>query len=130
MTKTAVKKISPIERARAHVIKFCEILYDLPSNFSFELNNVSTDFNGSWKKTVINGTTEWRNGQRTLFNSSFYPVRKEVFEAIEKEGYPLRDIYFPDVKRKKVSPLTKEKLKELYYKQKKSLQDIGQEYRL
>ena len=126
MRKTAAKKISPI--ARANVIKFCEILDDLPINFRFKLNNVSKDFNGSWEKTVLNGTTAWQKGSKLLFNSSFYPFRKKVFEGIEKEGYPLRKIYFPDKGRKIVSPLTKEKIEELYCAQKKSLQDIAEKY--
>ena len=63
-----------------------------------------------------------------LFNSSLYLVRKEVFQAIEKEGYPLREIHFQDMKPKIDSPLTKERLKELYYRQKKSLREIGRQY--
>jgi len=128
MIKTGVKKPSPTEKARANAIKFYEILNDLPSDFSLGLNNVSKEFNGTWKKTVVNGLTAWQNETKILFNASLYPVRKEVFQAIEKEGYPLRNEIFSDMKRKVDSPLTKEKLKELYCKQKKSLQDIGKEY--
>jgi hypothetical protein len=128
MIKTATKKTSPIAKARANVIKFCEILDDLPINFSFKLNNVSKDFKGSWKKTVLNGATAWQNGPRILFNSSFYLKRKQVFEAIERGGWPIKQLYFPDTKPKITPLLTKEKVKELYYKQKKSLQDIAKEY--
>ena len=128
MKKTAAKNTSPIEKARAKVIKFCEILDDLPINFSFELNNVSKDFNGSWKKTVLNGATAWQNGPRILYSSSFFPKKKQVFEAIEEAGYPVQQLYFPAKRRKIVSPLTKEKVEELYCVQKKSLQDIAKEY--
>jgi hypothetical protein len=128
MIKTATKKESPIAKARANVIKFCEILDDLPINFSFKLNNVSKDFKGSWKKTVLNGTIAWQNGSRILFNSSFFLKRKQVFEAIEREGWPVKQLYFPDTKPKITPLLTKEKVKELYYKQKRSLQDIAKEY--
>lgn len=128
MRKTAAKRKSPIAKARANVIKFCEILDDLPINFRFKLNNVSKDFNGSWEKTVLNGATAWQNGPRILFNSSFYPFRKRVFEAIEEAGYPVRQIYFPEKRGKIVSPLTKEKVKELYYGQKKSLRGVGMQY--
>ena len=128
MEKRATKKTFLSAQARANVIKFCEILDALPINFSFKLNNVSKGFNGSWKRTDLNGATVWQKGYRILFNSSFYPVRKEVFQAIEKKGYPLREIHFQDMKPKIVSPLTKEKLKELYYRQKKSLREIGRQY--
>ena len=128
MRKTAAKKTSPIAKASENVIKFCEILDDLPINFSFELNNVSKDFNGSWKKTVLNRATAWQSGPRILFNSSFYLFRKRVFEAIEKEGWPLRQLYFSDGKRRIYLLLTEQKLKALYYEQNKSLQDIAKEY--
>jgi hypothetical protein len=128
MRKTAAKKISPIATARANVIKFCKILDDLPTNFSFKLNKVSKDFNGSWKKTTLNGTTAWQNGPRILFNSSFFLKRKQVLEAIERKGWPVRKLYSPDMRSKITPLLTKEKVKELYYKQKKSLQDIAREY--
>lgn len=62
MRKTAPKNKSPIARTRANVIKFCEILDAFPMNFGFELKNISKDFDGSWKKTVLNGTTAWKNG--------------------------------------------------------------------
>ncbi len=128
MKKRATKKTFLSAQARANVIKFCEILDDLPINFIFKLNKVSKGFNGSWKKTDLNGATAWQKGHRILFNSSLYPVRKEVFQAIEKEGYPLREIHFQDMKPKIDSPLTKEKVEEFYCAQKKSLQDIAKEY--
>ena len=96
MKKTAAKKTSPIAKARANVIKFCEILDDLPINFSFKLNNVSKDFKGSWKKTVLNGTTAWQNGPRILFNSFLFLKRNQVLEAIEREGWQVRKLYSPD----------------------------------
>ena len=129
MRRTAKKRKSPIAKARANVIKFCEILDHLPINFRFKLNNLSKDFNGSWEKTALNGTIAWRNGPRILFNSSFFLKRKQVFEAIEEAGYPVGQLYFPDRRRKTFPPLTKEKLRELYYRRKKSLEEIGGEYK-
>jgi len=41
---------------------------------------------------------------------------------------PVRKLYFPDANSKIASLLTKEKVKELYYEQRKSLQDIAKEY--
>ncbi|MGZ3560155.1 MAG: hypothetical protein ACXU97_13695, partial [Thermodesulfobacteriota bacterium] len=76
----------------------------------------------------MNGTTVWQNGPRILFNSSFFPKREQVFEAIEREGWQVGRLYFPDTKSKVTPLLTKEKVEELYYKQKKSLQDIAKEY--
>ena len=64
MKKRATKKTFLSAQARANVIKFCEILDALPINFIFKLNNVSKDFKGSWKKTVLNGATAWQNGTR------------------------------------------------------------------
>ena len=84
MKKRTTKKTFLSAQARANVIKFCEILDVLPVNFSFKLKNVSKGFNGSWKKTDLNGASAWQKGGRILFNSSLYPVRKEVFQAIEK----------------------------------------------
>ena len=128
MRKGPAKRKSHIAKASANVIKFCEILDDLPVNFRFRLNNVSKDFDGSWEKTVLNGTTAWQNGSNILFNSSFFLKRDQVLEAIEREGLPVRKLYFPDANSKIASLLTKEKVKELYYKQKKSLQEIGKQY--
>lgn len=126
--KVAKKKTSPITKARANVIKFCEILDKLPVGFILKLDNVSQEFDGSWEKIVLNGTTVWQNGARILFNSSFFVKRNQVLEAIEREGWLVRRLYFPDPKLKITSTLTKEKVKELYYGQKKSLQEIGREY--
>ena len=127
MKKKATKKTFLSAQARANVIKFCEILDDLPINSSFELNNVSKDFNGSWKKTVLNGATAWQNGPRILFNSSFFPKRNQVLKAIEREGRSVKQLYFSDTRPKITSPLTKEKVKELYHEQKKSLAEIGKQ---
>jgi hypothetical protein len=126
--RTATKKTSPKATARKNVITFCQILDDLPVNFSFTLSNASEDYDGSWKKTVLNGATAWENGPRILFNSSFFLKRSQVLEAIERQGLPVRKLYFPDTKSKIASLLAKEKVKELYYGQKKSLGDIAKEY--
>jgi hypothetical protein len=126
--KVTKKKASRIAQARANLIKFCEILDDLPINFIFKLNNVSKDYDGSWEKTVFNGATGWQNGPRILFNSAFFLKKKQVFEGIEKGGYPLGEKYFPDTRQKIVPLLSKQKIKELYYGQKKSLQVIAREY--
>ena len=126
--KVIKNKKSPIAKVRANLIKFCEILDKLPIGFSFELDNVSKEFDGLWKKTVSDGTTAWENGPSILFNSSFFLKRNQVLEAIEREGWQVRKLYFPDTKSKKARLLTKEKVKDLYHKQKKSLQDIAKEY--
>jgi len=97
--KVTKNRKSHVATGRANLIKFCEILDDLPINFSFHLRNVSEDFNGSWKKTVLNGTTEWQNGSRILLNSSFFPKKNQVLEAIEREGWRVKKSYFPDTKR-------------------------------
>jgi hypothetical protein len=47
--------------------------------------------------------------------------RNQVLEAIERAGWPVRELYFSEAKSKVTPLLTKEKVKELYYKQKKSL---------
>lgn len=122
------KRKSHLPKASANVIKFCEILDNLPINFKFELNNVSKDFDGSWAKMTINETTAWQSGSRILFNSSFFHKRNDVLQAIDREGLPVRKLYFSDAKSKITPLLTKEKIKELYYKQKKSLQEIAKEY--
>jgi len=128
MRKTAAKRKSPIAKARANVIKFCEILDDLPINFRLKLTNTGKGFDGTWKKTTFNGVTAWQKGFKLLFNSSFYPFRKRVFEAIEEAGYPVGQLYFPDKRSKIVPRLTKEKLEELYHGEKKSLGEIAKQY--
>jgi len=75
------KRKSHIAKASANVIKFCEILDDLPVDFRFELKGVSKDFDGTWKKRASDGTTSWQNGYRILFNSSFFHKRNQVLEA-------------------------------------------------
>ena len=126
--KVTKKKKSDIPKTSANLIKFCEILDKLPIGFILKLNNVSKEFNGSWEKIVSDGTTAWENGPRILFNSSFILKRNQVLEAIEREGWQVSKLYFPDTKTKKPPVLSKEKIKELYYEQKKSLQDIAKEY--
>jgi len=126
--------------------KFCEILDDLAPMFRFELMNICEDFDGYWEKIILGGKTVWRKGEEVLPSSSFFPFRKEVFDAIDKErniyykvgrnwrsirGIKISDGTTQGVPRKKgdlTLILTKEKLKELYYKQNKSLEDIGKEY--
>ncbi len=128
MRETATKRKSHIATAWTNVIKFCEILDTLPIGFRFKLNNLSKDFNGFWKKTVSNGITSWKNGPTILYSSSFFLRRKEVLEAIERTGRQVRKLYFSEKKPKISSLLTKTKVKDLYYKQKKSLQEIAKEY--
>ncbi|MGA2468679.1 MAG: hypothetical protein ABSH06_30610 [Thermodesulfobacteriota bacterium] len=128
MKKRAVEEKSPIAKARANVIKFCEIMDSFPIDFRFKLTDTGKGLDGTWRKRTFNGATAWQNGSQLLFNSSFYPFRKTVFGAIEEAGYPVRQLYFPDKRGKIVSPLTKEKVEELYCAQKKSLQDIAKEY--
>lgn len=126
--------------------KFCEILDDLAPMFRFELLNTCEDFDGYWEKIILDGKTVWRKGEEVLPSSSFFPFRKEVFDAIDKErniyykvgrnwrsirGIKISDGTIQGVTRKKgdlTQILTKEKLKELYYKQNKSLEDIGKEF--
>jgi NDP-sugar pyrophosphorylase family protein len=110
------------------VIKFCEIMDSFPIDFRFKLTNTGKGLDGTLRKRTFNGATAWQKGSKLLFNSSFYPFRKRVFEDIEKGGYSLGEKYFPDTRRKIVPLLSKQKIKELYYGQKKSLQIIAREY--
>ena len=125
---------------------FCEILDDLAPMFRFELLNTCEDFDGYWEKKILDGKTVWRKGEEVLPSSSFFPFRKEVFDAIDKErniyykvgrnwrsirGIKISDGTTQGVTRKRgdlTLILTKEKLKELYYKQNKSLEDIAKEF--
>ena len=125
--RTPTKKASPKATARKNVITFCQILDDLPVNFGFTLSNAK-DYEGYWKKISSEIVTVWQNGSRVLLNSAFFPVRRQVIEAIEREGWQVKKLCFADQKPKKAPVLTKEKIKELYYEQKKSLQDIAKEY--
>lgn len=120
------KKKSPLAKGR-HLEKFCQILDDLPLNFKFRLENTGGDFDGSWEKIPSQRGPAWQNGSRILFNSSFYPFKKKVFEAIEKEGFPLREIYYPKMRGNIISSQTKERIEELYHEQNKSVQDIAKE---
>jgi hypothetical protein len=128
MRKMAAKKASRIAQARANLIKFCEIMDSLPIDFRLKITNTGKGFDGAWGKTTFNGATAWQKGSQLLFNSSFYRFKKKVFEGIEKGGYPLEEKYFPDTRRKIVPLLSKQEIKELYYRQKKSLQVIAREY--
>jgi hypothetical protein len=128
MERRAGKEKSPVLKARENLIRFCEIMDSLPIDSRLKLTNTGKGFDGTWKKTTFNGVTAWQKGSKLLFNSSFYPFRKRVFEDIEKGGYSLGEKYFPDTRRKIVPLLSKQKIKELYYGQKKSLQMIAREY--
>ena len=123
------QKKSHLPKTIANLINFCKILDDLPINFRFKLTNAGKDLDGFWEKTISNGGTTWKNGSKISFNSSFFLLKNKVFKAIEVEGVPIRQIYFPDRRRKIFPPLTKEKLRELYYRRKKSLKEIGGEYK-
>ncbi len=125
--ETTKKQKSHIPKALANIMKFCEVLDGLPSNFTFKLSNVSKNFDGAWIKTVSNGATAWQNGSKVLFNSSFFHKKDHVLDAIEREGLSVRKLYFPETKCK-VPLLRKRRVKELYYEQKKSLQDIAKEH--
>ncbi len=130
--KTIIKKATGGKfsnaKGRANLITFCKILDDLPVNFTFTLTNAPGCLDGSWEKAILDGTTAWQNGATILFNSSFFPRRYQVLEAIEREGWQVKKLYFADKKPKKSPTLTREKIRELYYEQKKSLRDIAREY--
>lgn len=126
--------------------KFCEILDGLPSMFRFKLTNVRDDFNGYWEKTILDGKTAWRKDDRVLLSQFLFTFREEVCDAIDREigvyykakrnWEGIRKILFSGeathILTKKKGEitliLTKEKLKELYFKQNKSLEDIAKEY--
>jgi hypothetical protein len=127
--EAAKKRKSPVATARANLIKFCEILDDLPVNFNFTLSNPSMDYYGCWRKVSLDGkTTAWHNGSKVLLNSSFFPIKREVIEAIEREGRQVGKLFFSEKKPKKTPRLTKEGIEELYYRKKKSLQEIARGY--
>ena len=113
------KKKFPLPKSR-HLEKFCQILDDLPLNFKFRLENTGRDLDGLWVKIPSHRGPAWQNGSKILLNSSFYPLKKEIFEAIEKEGFPLRERYFPKIRGKIISSLTKERIEDLYHRQNKS----------
>ncbi len=120
---------SCLAAARVNLIRFCEILDDLPANFNFTLSNPSLEYFGCWQKVSLDGkATAWHNGTKVLLNSSFFPIKREVIEAIEKEGWQVGELSFFHKKSKKPPLLSKEKVEELYYKEKKSLQEIADEY--
>lgn len=128
MERRTGKEKSPVLNARENLVRFYEIMDSLPIDFRLKLTNTGKGFDGTWEKATFNGVTAWQKGSKLLFNSSFYPFRKTIFEAIEEAGYPVRRLYFPDKRGKIVTPLTKEKVEELYCAQKKSLQDIAEKY--
>jgi len=125
---------------------FCEILDGLPSMFRFKLTNIRDDFDGYWEKTILDGKTAWRKDDRILLSQFLFTFRKEVCDAIDREigvyykakrnWEGIRKILFNDeatqILTKKKGEitliLTKEKLKKLYFKQNKSLEDIAKEY--
>lgn len=108
--------------------KFCKILDDVPINFRFKLENTGNDRDGYWRKVSLGINTAWKRRSQILPNSSFFTLREKVFDALEKEGWPVWQVYFEDRRRKISPPLTKEKIKELYYRQIKSLLDIAREH--
>jgi DNA-directed RNA polymerase subunit RPC12/RpoP len=126
--------------------KFCEMLDALPSMFRFELRNIREDFDGYWQKAILDGKTAWQKGERVLLSQFLFPFKREVCDAIDREigvyyknrrGWQaIRKILFNDktvqiLKKKKgeiTLSLTKETLNTLYFKQKKSLEDISKEY--
>jgi hypothetical protein len=125
---------------------FSEILDGLPSMFRFRLINTNKDFDGYWEKTIKAGKTVWHKDDKCLSSYSFFEFKKQILDAIDKERgvyyrvngnwHALKPILINNgakqiVTRKKgdISQiLTKEKLKWLYYKEKKSLEDIAKEY--
>lgn len=123
-----IKRKSAIGKRREHLEEFCQILNNLPLKFKFTLENTGKNFNGFWEKIPLQRGTGWQNGSKILHDSSCYPFKKKVFEAIEKEGFPLKEIYFPKMTGRIFSSLTKGKTKELNNGQKRSLQDIAKEY--
>jgi len=126
--------------------KFCKILDGLPSTFRFKLTNVRDDFDGYWEKTILDGKTAWRKDDKVLLSQFLFAFREEVCVAIDREigAYykakrnweGIRKILFSDeamqILTKKKGEitliLTKEKIKTLYFKQNKSLEDIAKEY--
>jgi hypothetical protein len=114
--------------------------------FRFKLTNVRDDFDGYWEKTILDGKTAWRKDDRVLLSQVLFTFRKEVCDAIDGEigvyykakrnWEGIRKILFSDeatqILTKKKGEitviLTKEKLKKLYFKQNKSLEDIAKEY--
>lgn len=126
--------------------KFCEILDSLPSTFGFELRNICEDFDGYWQKTVQDGKTAWRKDDRVLLSQYLFPFKEEVCDALDREigvyckskrdWQAIREKLFNyeaiQILRKRQGQaaliLTKEKLKKLYFRENKSLEDIAKEY--
>ena len=128
---------------------FSEILDSLPSMFRFRLINIKKDFkdfDGYWEKTIKAGKPVWHKDGKYLSSYSFFEFKGQILDAIEKErgAYykadgnwrALKPILISNgakqiVTRKKgdiTQILTKEKLKWLYYRENKSLEDIAKEY--
>ena len=123
-----IKRKSLLPKRIENLETFCKILNDLPLNFRFKLANTGGDLDSSWKKITLDGATAWQKASKILLNSSFFLLKKRVFGAIEKEGFPIRQLYFPDKRVKTVPPLTKEAVTEQYYGHKRSLREIGTQY--
>jgi hypothetical protein len=152
MREQMVKRKASPEKERKLFIenlsreKFCKILDGLPSTFRFKLTNVRDDFDGYWEKTIFDGKTAWRKDDKVLLSQFLFAFREEVCVAIDREigAYykakrnweGIRKILFSgeatQILTKKKGEitliLTKDKLKELYFKQNKSLEDIAKEY--
>jgi hypothetical protein len=128
---------------------FSEILDGLPSMFRFRLINIKKDFkdfDGYWEKTIKAGKPVWHKDGKYLSSYSFFEFKEQILDAIEKERgayykingnwQALKPIIVNNgtkqiVTRKKgdiTQILTKEKLKWLYYRENKSLEDIAKEY--
>jgi len=56
-----------------------------------------------------------------------FSKRNRFLEAIEREGWPVRKLYFSEPKSKVAPLLRKGKVKDLYYNQKKTLREIAKE---
>jgi hypothetical protein len=156
MRERNIKRKESVEKKRKLLIeslseeKFCEILDILPFMFEFKLSNISEDADGSWVKEYFQKNEPetrrpweshyvWHNltNDRYCSSASLFSYKDRVVDAIYKKG-AFSDYY--NIKRKwqtlfKVvlgenisKKLTKEKLEELYYEQKKSLEDVAKEY--
>lgn len=122
------KRKSGLPKTKDNLIMFCKFMEGLPLNFRFKLTNTGKGFDGYWVKTSSSGSTVWKKGSKVLSNSSFFTINEKVFESIKEKGFLYGEVDSPDRRYKIVPPLTKDKVKELYYRQGKSLREIGSEY--
>lgn len=111
--------------------QFCEILDALPLHFKFTLKNVSEEIEGEWVKECMEGKNPdsqeshpvWHN----ITNDSCMPSSSSFFVFKDKV---LDSIHLKNTNYYKILAriFTKEKLESLYFDQKKSLEDIANEY--